>query len=206
MRTFVLVLGTRNGKKRQELEELLALPALALKTLHEFPHAPAVVEDAETFLGNAAKKAVTLARALNQWVLGEDSGLVVDAIGGAPGILSARYAGEPTDDERNNDKLLAALDAVPDPERTAHYVCTAVIADPSGQVCAQAEGRCHGRIVRHRRGTGGFGYDPLFLIPEQNQTFGELAASYKQQHSHRAAAMRALRPQLERLIEEGMKS
>ena len=129
-------------------------------------------------------------------VLGEDSGLCVDALGGAPGVYSARFAGDPRDDERNNELLLEKLREVPDEKRTAHYVCTAAVVDPAGVVRARAEGRCDGVILRRRRGQGGFGYDPLFLIVDQGATFGELSLEFKHTRSHRAAAMRLLRPQL----------
>ena len=200
MPEHVLVLGTGNSKKRAELVDLLDLPELTLETLADHPDAPDVVEDGASFVANASKKAVTLARALGCWVLGEDSGLAVDALGGAPGIYSARYAGTPCDDERNNDKLLAALSCVPDEKRTAHYVCAAVVADPTGMVRASAEGRCDGRITSERRGTNGFGYDPLFLIDDQQKTFGELSTEFKYSRSHRAAAMKLLRPQLIELL------
>jgi XTP/dITP diphosphohydrolase len=199
----VLVLGTSNRKKREELVELLALPALAQETLADWPSAPAVEEDGETFFANAEKKAVELSRALGRWVLGEDSGLCVDALGGAPGIYSARYAGEPGDDDRNNAKLLDELGSTPEARRGAHYVCTIVVADPQGRVRAKAEGKCLGRIAFQLHGTGGFGYDPLFLFGDGDKTFGELPAEFKRRNSHRAAAVRELRPQLAALIEKG---
>jgi len=198
-----LVLGTRNDKKRRELEELLSLPSLELVTLANYPGAPEVEETGSTFLENAALKAVTLAKSLGVWVLGEDSGLCVDALGGRPGIYSARFAGEPSNDERNNDKLLHELSGIPDEKRTAHYVCTAALSDPSGNVRATAEGRCHGVITWERLGTGGFGYDPLFLIAMEGKTFGELPAAFKQSISHRAEAMKLLRPQLLTIIDQG---
>ena len=197
----VLVLGTRNRKKRDELVELLRLDELEIWTLERFETAPEVVEDGDSFLANATLKAVTLSRALGHWVLGEDSGLAVDALGGTPGIYSARYAGEPTDDERNNDKLLRELESVPEKGRTAHYVCTAVVADPHGEVRATAEGLCDGRIALERHGANGFGYDPLFLVPDRNKTFGELPSDFKRAHSHRAAALERLRPQLLGLLQ-----
>jgi XTP/dITP diphosphohydrolase len=203
MKQAVLVLGTTNRKKRNELESLLALPELDLWTLDRFTRVPEVVETGSTFRENATLKAVTLATALGHWVLGEDSGLVVDALGGAPGICSARYAGEPCNDERNNDKLLSALASVPADQRTAHYVCTAVLADPGGRVRAQAEGRCDGIIASRRFGSGGFGYDPLFIVADLSKTFGELPPEVKMACSHRAAAIRQLRPQLVALLEAG---
>lgn len=191
-----LVLGTRNRKKREEIVEILGDLGLELLDLHAFPAAPEVVEDGATFDANARKKAVEVARALGQWVLGEDSGLVVPALKGQPGVYSARYAGKQGDDEANNDKLLAELTKLPAEQRGAYYVCTAALADPEGNVRATVEGRCHGVLVQERRGQGGFGYDPLFLIPEYHKTFGELSARVKHALSHRARALAQLRPLL----------
>lgn len=198
----VLVLGTGNKKKRIELEELLAPLGLELKTLADFPNAIEVVEDGASFAENGALKAVQQAKHLGHWVLGEDSGLAVDALGGAPGIFSARYAGEPCDDEANNQKLLAALAEVPLEKRTAHYVCSATLADPNGAIRATGEGRCQGRIRFAAAGGGGFGYDPLFELAEYHRTFGELGGALKAVISHRARAMRRLLPQLTRLLAE----
>lgn len=192
----LLVVGTRNPKKRLELLETLGDTGVELRDLSSYPGAPEVVEDGATFEANARKKATELARTLNEWVLGEDSGLVVPALGGAPGVYSARYAGTQGDDEANNDRLLAELAKRPDEDRAAYYVCTAALAAPTGEVRAVAEGRCHGRILRQRRGTGGFGYDPLFLVPEYHKTFGELSARVKHALSHRGRAMARLRPEL----------
>jgi XTP/dITP diphosphohydrolase len=141
-----------------------------------------------------------MARYLKQWVLGEDSGLVVPALNGQPGIYSARYAGKQGDDAANNARLLAELAPLPDDRRGAYYVCTAALSDPEGNVRAVVEGRCHGVILRDFRGTGGFGYDPLFLIPEYHQTFGELSARVKHALSHRGRALAQLRPRLRTLI------
>jgi XTP/dITP diphosphohydrolase len=141
-----------------------------------------------------------LALGLGHWVLGEDSGLVVPALHGRPGVLSARYAGKQGDDNANNAKLLAELGPLPDDRRAAYYVCTAALSDPRGEVKAVTEGRCHGVILRDFRGTGGFGYDPLFLIPEYHQTFGELSARVKHALSHRARALARLRPTLRQFL------
>jgi XTP/dITP diphosphohydrolase len=195
----VLVLGTLNVKKRQEIEEILGDLGIELHDLGRWPDAPQVVEDGATFAENARKKATELAQALHQWVLGEDSGLVVPALNGRPGVHSARYAGKPGDDEANNDRLLAELAPLPDDRRAAYYVCTAALADPQGHVSALVEGRCHGVITRERRGTGGFGYDPLFLIREYHRTFGELSGRVKHALSHRARALAQLRPALRQL-------
>ena len=196
----LLALGTGNAKKRGELEALLALPALRLATLADFPPVPEAVEDADTFAGNAAVKARHYALALGAWCLAEDSGLCVDALAGVPGVCSARYAGEPCDDERNNERLLAALAGIPATRRGARYECWIAVADPAGAIRATASGKCLGRIGTERRGTGGFGYDPLFVFGAGDRTFAELPAAFKREHSHRAAAVVQLRPLLAELL------
>lgn len=192
----ILVLATRNAKKRIEIEQILTQDGLVLQDLSKWPSAPEVVEDGETFEANSRKKAFETAIALKQWVLGEDSGLVVPALGGRPGVHSARYAGKQGDDAANNARLLAELASLPDDSRAAYYVCTAALADPTGQIRAVAEGRCHGRILKIVRGEGGFGYDPLFLIPEYHLTFGELSPFVKNALSHRSRALEKLKPML----------
>ena len=206
-----LVLGTRNRKKGIELAQLIAPPwepnprlaRLNILTLDAFFDVPDVVEDGETFAANARKKASEVARAAGVWTLADDSGLAVDALGGAPGVYSARYAGEPSDDQANNHKLLEALEAIPDEARGAAFHCQLALADPTGAIRLEAQGACRGRIIREPRGPGGFGYDPLFLIPEYHKTFAELGALSKHQLSHRARAFAALRPGLDRLIATG---
>jgi XTP/dITP diphosphohydrolase len=198
----LLVLGTRNRKKGGEIAEILGDLPLELADLTRWPEAPDVVEDGATFEANARKKAVELARALGQWVLGEDSGLVVPALNGRPGVYSARYAGQQGDDAANNARLLAELAPLPDDRRAAYYVCTAALADPQGEIRAVVEGRCHGIIVRELRGSSGFGYDPLFLIPEYHRTFGELSPRVKHALSHRARALAQLRLVLLREIQQ----
>lgn len=195
-----IVLGTRNRKKCEELVDHLSGLPITFRTIAEFPEAPEVIEDGVTFVDNARKKATQLAAFLGEWVLGEDSGLVVDALGGRPGVFSARYAGEGASDEENNRKLLDELANVPDDKRTAHYVCTAVLADPAGTIQAEVEGRCHGRIARVAHGTEGFGYDPLFIIPEYHRSFGELGLLVKRHLSHRSRAIAWLRDVLHRIL------
>lgn len=192
----LLVVGTRNPKKGAEILEILGDLSLDLRDLTSWPNVPEVVEDGTTFEENARKKAVELALHLRHWVLAEDSGLVVPALDGRPGVYSARYAGKQGDDEANNDRLLAELAALPTASRAAYYVCTAALADPAGVVRTVVEGRCHGIIVGERRGSGGFGYDPLFLVPEYHRTFGELSLRVKHALSHRARALAQLRPTL----------
>ncbi|MFO0825351.1 MAG: RdgB/HAM1 family non-canonical purine NTP pyrophosphatase [Gemmataceae bacterium] len=195
-----LVLGSRNKKKLREMLELLGDLRLDLSDLTPFPDAPEVEETADTFVGNATLKATQLAPVLNAWVIGEDSGLCVPALGGAPGVYSARYAGTHGDDAANNARLLREMAAFTGSDRAAYYVSTAVLADPSGKVIAAVEGRCHGIIVDSLRGSGGFGYDPLFLVPEHGKTFGELPSEVKQSMSHRANAFKQLRPVIEQLL------
>ncbi len=198
-----LILGSRNKKKLREMLDLLDLLGdlgLELSDLSPYPNAPEVAETAGTFVGNATLKAVTLAPVLNAWLIGEDSGLVVPALDGAPGVDSALYAGTHGDDAGNNAKLLAELAKLPPgTDRAAYYVSTAVLSDPTGKVVATAEGRCHGVIVDALRGRGGFGYDPLFLVPEYGKTFGELPPEVKRSMSHRAQAFARLRPAIEKL-------
>ena len=211
-RSIVIVLGSRNRKKCKEMAELIAPPwevsrplkRLLIRSVDEFgAAAPAIVEDADTFAGNARKKASELARALRAWVIADDSGLTVDALRGAPGVYSARYAGEPTNDEANNRKVLEALAETPDDRRGAAFRCALALADPSGTIRFEAEGACRGRLTRQARGPSGFGYDPLFLILEYHKTFGELSALVKHQLSHRARAFAVLRRGLERMILQG---
>src|SRR2546423_9299330 len=195
----LLMLATRNPKKRKEIVEILGDLPLDLGDLSTRPDVPEVEETGTTFEANARLKAEQVAKATGAWALGEDSGLVVPGLNGRPGVYSARYAGKQGDDAANNARLLAELAPLPDEKRAAYYVCSAVVADPSGEVKATAEGRCHGVIIKEPRGTGGFGYDPLFLIPEYHQTFGELSPRVKHALSHRARALERLRPQLLRL-------
>src|SRR5438067_6064955 len=152
-----LVLGSRNKKKLREMVELLGDLGFDLTDLSPYSDAPDVEETATTFEGNATLKAVTLAPALGEWVIGEDSGLVVPVLGGAPGVYSARYDGRRDDDAANNAKLLTELAPYAGDDRAAYYVSTAVLADPTGKVVASVEGRCHGFIGTEPRGTGGFG-------------------------------------------------
>ncbi|HEX4128990.1 MAG TPA: non-canonical purine NTP pyrophosphatase [Pirellulales bacterium] len=197
-----LVVGSFNKKKGAELVGLLTPLGLEIRTLADFPKITEVDEHGDTFAANAALKATGYAQQLGQWVLADDSGLAVDALGGAPGVWSARYAGVGATDDDNNRKLLAELHGVPPQRRTAHYVCHATLADPSGAVRAEAEDYCHGRILELEHGTEGFGYDPLFEIIELHHTFGQLSPVVKACLSHRARAMRRLRWEIERLINQ----
>ncbi len=196
-----IVLGTNNKKKLLELDLLLGPLGFDLKTLSDFPNAVEVEETGTTFAENAALKATVQAKNLNQWVVGEDSGLSVDALDGKPGVYSARYAGADADDAANNAKLLHELRDVPYAKRTAHYTSHITLSDPEGNVLIDCEDYCCGLIGTEAQGTAGFGYDPLFIIPEYDLTFGQLGNTIKSILSHRARAMRKFIPQLIRIKE-----
>jgi XTP/dITP diphosphohydrolase len=195
-----LIVASRNRGKLREIRELLEPEGIAVVGIDSFPNVPEIVEDGSSFAENAAKKATETARRLSEWVLGEDSGLEVDALKGAPGIFSARYSGPGATDEANNAKLIRELADVPDEKRTARYVCNVAVADPAGTVRLQLEAYCRGRITTAPRGTNGFGYDPYFLIPEYHHTFGELSPTVKRHLSHRGRAFERLVPQLVHLL------
>jgi XTP/dITP diphosphohydrolase len=195
-----LVLASRNRKKLGEMAALLAPHGLSLVAATDLPHAPDVEEGTAGFAENAALKASLVARAVGRWCVGDDSGLEVDVLGGAPGVFSARYAGAGATDQDNNQRLLRELEQVPDERRTARFVCHLAVAAPTGQIRLQVCGSCRGRIVRDHRGRSGFGYDPLFLLPEYHRTFGELSPAVKGVLSHRARAFEQLVPRLVALL------
>jgi XTP/dITP diphosphohydrolase len=198
-----LIIGTTNAGKGRELAELLAPHGFLVETLRDHPDAPKVDEDGDTFAANARKKAVEYARALGAWVLADDSGLEVEALGGRPGVYSARYAGEHATDESNNAKLLAELGDRPPAKRGARYYCHVAVADPRGEIRAESSEICTGRIAAAPAGTNGFGYDPLFEVVEFHRTFGQLGPRVKTALSHRARAMRAIVPQLRAIADAG---
>jgi XTP/dITP diphosphohydrolase len=191
-----LVIGTRNRKKGEELAEMLAPWGFRVKTLADVAGAIDVVEDGDSFAANAAIKATQQARHLGRWVLADDSGLEVDALGGKPGIYSARFAGPRATDDANNRHLLAALADTPLERRAARYVCHVAVADPGGVIRAESHDTCRGLILLEPHGTNGFGYDPLFEVVEYHRTFGQLGPRVKQALSHRSRALRAMLPQL----------
>ncbi len=199
----LLVLGTNNAKKRQELVELLERYGFELRLLSDYPQAIDVEETGATFADNARLKASVQAKNLGAWVLAEDSGLAVDALAGRPGIFSARYSGPGATDQANNHKLLTELADVSMAQRTAYYACRAALADPHGHIRAESEGTCQGRIRLEPVGSGGFGYDPLFEIVEYNRTFAELGGAVKAAISHRARALQRMVPQLLSLVRSG---
>jgi len=186
--TREIVIASKNKGKIREIRQIYAdLPVSVV----EVADLPDVVEDGDSFSANARKKAVEIARHTGKWALADDSGLEVDALKGAPGIHSARWSGG--GDEANNDRLLRELRDVPPPARTARYRAVVVVADPQGRVVAEADGSCEGLIGLERRGTGGFGYDPLFVVPQFGCTMAQLSAEAKHAISHRGEALRRLR-------------
>lgn len=201
--SHLLVIGTKNVAKGRELAELLAPHGFEVRTLADFPPQADVEEDGDTFAANARKKASEYARRLEGWVLADDSGLEVAALGGRPGVYSARYAGERATDAANNAKLLEELGDLPAAKRGARYVCHVAVADPHGEIWAETADTCAGRIRTTPAGTGGFGYDPLFEIVELHRTFGELGPHVKAALSHRGRAMRAIVPKLQALAARG---
>jgi XTP/dITP diphosphohydrolase len=198
-----LVLGTHNRKKAAELLDLLTPHGFELRCLAELTQAIEVDETGNTFSENAMLKATKQAIHLGEWVLGEDSGLCVEPLHGVPGVYSARYAGPQATDEDNNAKLLRELKNFSADKRTAFYVCHATLSDPQGNVRAESEGRCYGRIRTEAAGTGGFGYDPLFEIVEYHRTFGELGNTIKSVLSHRSRAMAEIVPRIVALAAAG---
>ena len=200
-RTRQLILGTANRHKARELALLLAPAGLALRSLADLAEYADVDESGTSLAENARRKAIVQARHLREWVLADDTGLEVDALGGAPGVRSARFAGPNADAEANRHRLLDELAGVPLARRTARFVCHLALADPSGRIRAESEGDCRGRIGFAPSGDGGFGYDSLFEVVEHGRTFAELGDSIKAQLSHRARAVQGMIPQIVRLVE-----
>ncbi len=189
---MILVLATQNQGKIREIEKSLDLSRLKIRSLQDFPDLPEVVEDGQTFLENAFKKAQACARATGCPALADDSGLEVDCLNGAPGIYSARFSGEGATDEANNRKLLSLLEGLPEERRTARFVCQMVLYLPEGK-WIQTEGFCPGIIAPGPRGEHGFGYDPVFYLPEFNRTMAEISLEDKNRISHRAQALQKIR-------------
>lgn len=190
-----LVVATTNAGKLAEYRELLAGLPFEVLSLRDFPALPQVVEDGATFRANALKKAEGYAAALGRAVLADDSGLEVGALGGAPGVESARYAGVQQDSEANIDKLLAAMADVAEERRTARFVCAVAVVGWREQPIL-LEATCEGRILRERSGAGGFGYDPVFLFPALDRSFAQLSSREKNEVSHRGKVGHQLRQAL----------
>jgi XTP/dITP diphosphohydrolase len=202
-----LLVATTNPGKFAEVEAYLRPFSLGIVSLRNFENYPAVLEDGATFEENAQKKARAFAEASGLLTLADDSGLEVDALDGAPGIYSARYAGEAADDSKNNEKLLAAMRAVPQSLRSARFVCALALCDPrpgAMQISTIRES-CEGRITFEPKGVNGFGYDPLFFYPPFGKTFGEIDRETKATVSHRGKALKRLTALLPVLVDLSLK-
>lgn len=196
-----IVLATRNQHKKQELVALLSGSGITIRTLDDFPEAPEVVEDGDTCEANAMKKAVEIAGYTGLPAVADDTGLEVDALGGRPGAFAARYAGENASYEDNCRKLLHELRGVPPAQRGARFVTVAAIAFPGGKTMS-AKGVLDGVIAESVIGSNGFGYDPIFVLPEYNQTLGQLAPDVKNRISHRARAFAQAKTLLQQSMAE----
>lgn len=187
-----LVVATTNQGKLKEIRQLLADMDIKITSLADYPGAPEVVEDGKTFAQNAIKKAATIALYTKKLTLGEDSGIQIKVLGNRPGIYSARYSGPNANDKKNNAKMLRELKDVPMDRRQARYRCFAALVD-GRRIVDVVNGSCGGLITTRARGSNGFGYDPYFLIPRYNRTFGELPPEVKAKISHRARALKKVR-------------
>ncbi|MCP1306790.1 XTP/dITP diphosphatase [Paenibacillus tyrfis] len=198
-----VVIATTNAGKLKEFEKMFREKGIAVKSLLDYPEIPDIVEDGDTFAANALIKARAVAQGLGVPAVADDSGLCVDRLNGAPGVYSARYAGEPKDDAANNRKLVGELDRLeplPRPDHAAHpealsparFVSAIVLVDAEGTPLVEVEGTCEGVIIREPRGSGGFGYDPLFYVPQLGRTLAELTLEEKNELSHRGQAIRKL--------------
>jgi XTP/dITP diphosphohydrolase len=192
-----IVIATRNRKKLKELKRLFKGARIKIASLDSFPEAPEVIEDRGTFKGNAIKKAAVVSKRIRRLVIADDSGLEVDALGGKPGVHSARYAGPSQTDTRNIEKLLRALKGTPLPKRIARFKCAIAVCD-SGKVVGTVEGVCEGRIAFRAQGGKGFGYDPVFVPRGYKSTFGKLSSATKDRSSHRAKALKKAKDVIER--------
>lgn len=192
-----LILATRNEGKIAEFKELLSGFQIEIKSLKDFGPISPVVEDGKTFEENAYKKAHLTAKVIGFPAIADDSGLLVEALGGEPGVHSARYAGEGASDEENNQKLLKAMEGIDN--RKAKFLCVIAIAVPSGPALTY-EGRCEGEIALEPRGENGFGYDSIFYYPPLKKTFAQISAEQKNKISHRGRAMRELRGEFDKIL------
>ncbi len=197
MKQILVLASTNNGKTRELKERLQGYP-VDIKNLSDFGTIPEVIEDGETFDDNAYKKASFTARVLGYPALADDSGLCVDALGGAPGVYSARYAGENATDQDNVDKLLE--DMKNEENRKAAFECVISIAVPTGAALTY-EGRCEGVLTREPAGDNGFGYDPLFFFPELNKTFAQLSMEEKAKVSHRGKALQEITQEMDKILD-----
>ena len=194
-----VVIATRNQGKLREIEVILAPLGLKMLSLKDFPELPEIVEDGLTFAENAKKKAREVARKTGRLTIADDSGLAVDALQGRPGVFSSRYAGEKATDQQRYQKLLAEMAGIPEAQRGAAFICSVAVASPGGRIKI-VQGECRGRIAFAPRGSHGFGYDPIFYLPEFGKTMAELPPEIKNRISHRARALEKLKEVLPELL------
>ncbi len=194
-----LVIATKNDKKLYELRRYLKGVGAKVVSLKGFKKVPRIIEDGKTFKANAIKKALIISKFTGGLAIGDDSGLVVKALNGAPGVKSSRFAGPGKSDRQNNKKLLKLLEEIPPAKRHAKFVCAVAICD-NGKIIKVFEESCSGVIAFSEKGGYGFGYDPLFLIPRYNETFGELGLKVKDKMSHRSKALKKVREFLSKYL------
>jgi XTP/dITP diphosphohydrolase len=187
-----LIVASGNSHKVGEIKALLKGIPFSIFSLEKYPNVPEIEETGNTYQENALLKAVQVSNMTGCWALGDDTGLEVEAIGGQPGLYSARFAGEGVTFKENNDKLLGLLKDVPEEKRKANFYCVMALAEPTGKTHV-VEGKVSGRISMDPRGEQGFGYDPLFFLPELNKTFAEMNPAEKNKFSHRARALEKVR-------------
>jgi len=196
-----VIIATKNAGKAKDFERIFKPYGVEVKTLLDFPDIEDVEETGQTFEENAIIKAEAISKEFNQMVIADDSGVIVDALDGRPGVYSARYAGEDKNDEANNNKVLEEMVNVAEKDRTARFYCAIAVAIP-GRPTITVNGSCEGAILFERRGTNGFGYDPIFLVTSMHKSMAELTLDEKNQISHRAKAMKKLESQLTEFIAE----
>jgi len=197
-----LIIATKNKGKAKEFVELFEPLGFRVKTLLDYPDAPDIEETGETFEENALLKAAGISNIFQKIVIADDSGLVIDALDGRPGVYSARYAGTKKDDEANIQKVLFEMKDVPEEKRTAHFHCTLALVVP-GKDPVMVEGTCNGLILTEKRGNNGFGYDPIFYLPHLKKTMAEITSEEKNRISHRGNAIRKLYEHVQEAMERG---
>lgn len=201
MEKIEVVIATRNSGKLREIRAILAPLELKILSLRDFPEIPEIIEDGQTFEENAVKKAAAVARQTGRMAIADDSGLAVDALQGRPGVFSSRYAGERATDAERYQKLLKEMTGTPQGKRGASFICAIAVASPKGKT-ESVEGQCRGEIAFAPKGSHGFGYDPVFYLPERGKTMAELEPEVKNRISHRAQALEKLKQVLPKFLKE----
>ena len=201
MEKIEVVIATRNSGKLREIRAILSPLGLKILSLRDFPEVPEIIEDGQTFEENAVKKAAVVSRQTGRMAIADDSGLAVDALQGRPGVFSSRYAGEKATDAQRYQKLLKEMAGTPQGKRGAAFICAMAVASPKGKV-EMVKGECRGEIAFAPKGSHGFGYDPVFYLPERGKTMAELEPDVKNRISHRAQALEKLKQVLPNFLKE----